>query len=248
MLDKIQQIIDKSGLDTKLYVKDLRNNRDVITIGIDESVKVNSIMYIPILLSTCSQIYERKATIKDEIKITNPQRLNSYISEVGIKSSRLDELLKIMIIMNDMVAAVNILKYIGVDKVNDFLKNEGFKSTTLSNDSRATVKDLGVLLEKTFKRRFISPRMCDFCTDILHRSRGPEMLSRLILDDVKIAKHEECTLTNATACGVVLCQDVEYLISLSVEKKNNSNPEILKSHVGMISKVVYDYLNMPEMM
>ncbi len=246
MIEKIQELIDKSGLNTKLYIKDLRNNKDVVTIGIDDTVSVNSIMYVPILLSTCSQIYDRKATIKDEIKITNPQRLNSYITEVGITSSRLDELLKIMIIMNDMVAAVNILKHIGVDKVNDFLKNEGFKSTVLGASSKATVKDLGVLFEKTFKRRFISPRMCDFSTDILHRSRGAEMLSRLIIDDVKIAKHEECTLTNATACGVVLCQDTEYLISVAVEKKNNTNPELLKTHIGQISKVVYDYLNLPE--
>ncbi len=246
MLEQIQQIIDNSGLDTKLYIKDLRNNKDIVQIGIDSPINVNSIMYVPIMLATCSQIYDRKATIKDEITISNPQRLNSYVTETGQKSYRLDELLKIMIIMNDMVAAVNILKHINTDKVNAFLRNEGFKFTELSSNSKATVKDLGVLFEKTFKRRFISPRMCDFATDILHRSRGTEMLSRLIIDDVKIAKHEECTLTNATACGVVLCQDTEYLISIAVEKKNNNDPEILKRHIGQISKTVYDFLNIPD--
>ncbi len=248
MLDKIQQIIDKSGIDTKLYIKDLRNNKDVLTIKIDEPVTVNTIMYVPVMLATCSQIYDRKATIKDEITITNPQKLKTYVTEVGNKSFRLDELIKIMIIMNDMVAAVNILKHIGMDKVNDFLKNEGFKSTNLGATSTATVKDLGVLFEKTFKKRFISPRMCDFATDILHRSRGSQMLTRLILDDVKMAKHEDCTATNATACAVVLCQDTEYLISIAVEKKGNTDAEVLKKHIGIISKVVYDYLNIPDTM
>ncbi len=248
MVEKIQQIIDKSGLDTKLYIKDLRNNRDILGIGIDEPIKVNSIMYVPVMLAACSQIYDRKATIKDEIKIANPQKLTSYVTEIGSKSYRLDELLKIMIIMNDMVAAVNVVRHIGIEKINDFLKNEGFKSTELGSSSTATVKDLGVLFEKTFKRRFISPRMCDFSIDILHRSRGSEMLSRLILDDVKMAKHEECTLTNATACGIVLCQDTEYLISISVEKNSTADPEILKKHIGQISKLVYDYLNIPDTM
>ncbi len=248
MIERIQEIIDNSGLDTKLYIKDLRNNKDIVAIGIDKPVKVNSIMYVPILLATCSLIYDRKASIKDEIKIVNPQNLKTYVTEVGENSYRLDELLKIMIIMNDMVAAVNILRHIGMDKVNDFLRNEGFKFTDLSSSSTATVKDLGVMFEKTFKRRFISPRMCDFATDILHRSRGSEMLSRLILDDVKIAKHEDCTITNATACGVVLCQDTEYLISIAVDKQGNTDPEVLKRHIGHISKITYDYLNMPETM
>ncbi len=248
MIDKIQQVIDKSEINTKLYVKDLRNNKDIITIGIDDKVTVNTIMYVPVMLATCSQIYDRKATIKDEIKITNPQNLQTYTTEVGNKSVRLDELIKIMIIMNDMVAAVNILKHIGMEKVNDFLKNEGFKSTTLGATSTATVKDIGVLFEKTFKRRFISPRMCDFATDVLHRSRGSQMLTRLILDDIKIAKHEDCTLTNATACGVVLCQDSEYLISIAVEKQGNTDSDLLKKHVGQISKIIYDYLNIPETM
>ncbi len=245
MLEKIKNYIDISGFDTKVYVKNLRENKDVVCIGESEEVKINSLIYVPILLATCSLLYERKIAIKDEIQISNPQDAQSFLKEDGKSTYRLDELLQIMIIKNDNLAAVNVLRHIGPAKVNEFLINEGFKETKLANQSNASLKDMGIMFEKTYKRRFISPRMCDFAQDILHRSREISMLPRLILDDVKFAQHGDCNRTNANACGVVICKDSEYFIGVSVEDESNNDPEVLKEHIGQISKIAYETLGIP---
>ncbi len=246
MEDKIKNIIEKSGLDTKVYIKDLRSNKDVVCIGAEDEVNITSLIYMPILLATCSMLYDRKVSIKDEIQIVNPQNAPSFLMEDAKGTYRLDELLQIMIIKDDSIAAINAVRHIGPAKVNEFLLNEGFKFTKLGNQSTTSMKDMGVMFEKTYKRRFISPRMCDFAQDILHRSRETQMLSRLILDDVKIAQHADSTKTNANACGVVVCKDSEYFIGVSVEDNNNSDPEVLKRHIGLISKAAYDVLGFPE--
>ncbi len=246
MEEKIKALIEKSGLNTKVYIKDLRSNKEVVCIGEDEEVNITSLIYVPILLATCSLLYDRKVSIKDEIQIANPQNAISFLEEDGKKVYRLDELLQIMVIKDDNIAAINVLRHIGPAKVNEFLFNEGFKATKLGNQSTASLKDMGIMFEKTYKRRFISPRMCDFAQDILHRSRESQMLSRLILDEVKIAQHADSTKTNANACGVVVCKDSEYFIGVSVENNNNVDPEVLKRHIGQISKAAYEVLGFPE--
>ncbi len=245
MLDKINSLIENTNYNTKVYVKDLRNNKDLINIGSGDQVVVTSLMYYPIFLTTCSLLYQRKISIKDEIQVTNPQNLPSFISEDGRTTYRLNELLQIMLIMNDSVAALSILKHIGPSKVNEFLVSEGFKNTSLANTSATTLQDMCGLFEKTFKRRFISPRMCDFSIDILHRSRETDMLKRLILGDVKIAQHSDSSRTSANACGIVLCEDIEYFIGISTYDSGNENPEVLKKHIGKISRLVHDNLSIP---
>ncbi len=246
MLENINNIIEKSGLATKVYIKDLRSNKDIVCIGENDEVNITSLIYVPILLATCSLLYDRKVTIKDEIQVANPQNATSFLEEDGKKVYRLDELLQIMIIKEDNIAAINILRHIGPAKVNEFLVNEGFKATKLANQSTACLKDMGIMFEKTYKRRFISPRMCDFAQDILHRSRESQMLPRLILDEVKIAQHTDSTRTNANACGVVVCKDSEYFIGVSVEDSKNTDPDVLKRHIGQISKAAYEVLGFPE--
>ncbi len=244
MLDRIQSVIDNSGLSTKVYIKDLRLNRDLVDIGSDDEVGCKELIYVPVLLSTCSLIYDRKITIKDEIQVSVPQGASSYLVEDAESAYRLDELLKIMIIMNDTPAAINILKHIGPAKVNEFLVNEGFKATQLGNTSVTTMKEMGTMFEKTFKRRFISPRMCDFALDLLHRTRNNDMLTRLILEDVKFAQFSDCTKSVANACSVVLCKDTEYFIGVSVS--GASDEEDYKKLIGKISRIVYETLNQPE--
>ncbi len=246
MEDRIKNIIEKSGLATNVYIKDLRSNKDIVCIGENDEVNITSLIYVPILLSTCSLLYDRKVSIKDEIQVTNPQNAPSFLMEDGKETYRLDELLQIMIIKDDNIAAINVLRHIGPAKVNEFLLNEGFKVSKLANQSTTCMKDMGVMFEKTYKRRFISPRMCDFAQDILHRSRETQMISRLILDDVKIAQHADSTRTNANACGVVVCKDSEYFIGVSVEDNSNNDPEVLRRHIGQISKAAYDVLGFPE--
>lgn len=246
MVDKINDLIEKSGLNIKVYIKDLRANKEVLSIGSEDEIKVTSLIYVPVLLATCSLIYDRKVTIKDEVSIINPHNSPSFTLEDGKSTYRLDTLLQIMMIKNDTVSAINILRHIGPVKVNEFLHNEGLKTTKLGNTSVASLKDMGVMFEKTYKRRFISPRMCDFAIDILYRNRETEMLPRLILDDVKFAQHSDFTQTSANACGIVFCKDSEYFIGVSVEGGDNTNSELLKKYIGQISKIAYESLGIPE--
>lgn len=148
----------------------------------------------------------------------------------------------------------------GAEKVNEYLKEEGYLKTSyqstlhpssspkisLGEHNTTTASDCGKLLEKIYKGECVSEEASEQMLELLLNQQNTSKIPAGIDEDVKIANKTGETDTDQHDMAIVYGPETTYILCVMSENCSDGNTAV--ENIRSISRVVYNYLNMPELL
>lgn len=250
--NKIREFIKTQKGNIAVVVKNLRTN---------EEIKINENFVFPsastiklgIMSELLNKIYEGSFKLSDTIELTQDLKTggDGILKELNYGHKfTLEEIMTLMIIISDNMATNILINLLGMNNINETIKNLGLENTKLQRkmmDSQAaregrenfiTANDLAHILELIYKGENINKKYSDLILSILKRQQVRGRLDLYLPEDIVIA-HKTGDLDNLEHdAGIVYLSDKEYIICILTNQTetNKAGREI----IGKISKIVYD--------
>lgn len=181
ILDKLSNVNGNIGF----YYKNLITG-EVVTYNQDKSLLAASLIKLLVLGAVFEQIEDGKIskdevfTTRDEDKVPSCGALNYMREDLKVT---LEDLYVLMIILSDNYASNILIDRCSIEKINDFIKRQGFKNTVLNRklfdaDAQAdglenytSAEDMGILLERIYNSTFVSKEASQEMLEILKNQR-----------------------------------------------------------------------------
>lgn len=188
MLDKIENIIEKTDYDVGLFAVDMNGNE----IGYNENkiFETASCIKLFILIEYFKQVFEGKIKIDDSFIYTEDDNLAGINSGVistldyGLKMTSKDYA-TLMIVYSDNIATNKLIDYLGIDNINKTIADLGFKDTILFNRldllkyykfGSTTPYEYAMAYKMIYEKRMINEEVSDNILDILKKQKYNDML------------------------------------------------------------------------
>ncbi|QAA33893.1 serine hydrolase [Clostridium manihotivorum] len=171
------------------------------TYGFNENVKMTAAgcMKLPIAISIIKEVELEKFNFLDKIRIEKEDKVygTGIIHEFNERDYTIFELLVAMLIQSDNTAANKIIDIVGMDRINEIIKEMDLKSTELNrktNDERhqhsdveniTSAYDLCVIWKHLYRSTYLSKENSTMLIDILRRQQIKNKLALYIPDDLK---------------------------------------------------------------
>jgi len=171
-----------------VYANDFNGSK--IEINADEKWETASCIKVPILFEFARQLHKNSVTLKEKLKyekkdfIIGSGILRSL--SLGIELPILD-VATLMIIVSDNIATNMMIDLLGIDNINECMKELGLKDTVLHNKidfskydkiGTTTSREYGRLFEILYKKELYSEEISDLIIDILSKQHYNAIMSR----------------------------------------------------------------------
>ncbi len=157
-------------------------------------------MKLPIAVSLIKMVEEEKVNFMDRIKIETVDKVygTGIIHEFNERDYTVFELMVIMLIQSDNTAANKIIDIVGMDRINDDIKEMGLKNTKLNRKTKdersketnveniTSAKDLSMIWKHLYKGDFLNKENSQMLIDILQRQQIKNKLGLYLCDDLKV--------------------------------------------------------------
>lgn len=257
MEKEIHKLIKQVPYNTKLIVKDAGESQFLLTKHPDDVFSSASLIKVPILIAVLDDIANENSTLHQVVKISKENKVDfSVLTELGVEECSLHDLLVWMIIVSDNTATNVLIDFLGLEKLNQYLKSIGLTQTKIQRkmmdfiqlesgfDNITTAADMATLYTSIYRKSLLPKEYSELVIDILSRQRVHESLKRYIVDDITIAHKTGSLDTVEHDVGIVFSKKRDYIIGVFVT--DHANNEEAKQFIGKISKIVYDYLGKGE--
>ena len=190
---KIKDIIKNSKYKIGLYIKD-KNTNEVIKYNENNIFEAASCIKAFILVEYFKQVYENKISTNDYFEYTkkdNKPGLNSGVIssfDYGLKLTSKDYV-TLMIIYSDNIATNKLIDYLGIDNINNTIKELGFKDTHIFNEldlvkyhkfGNTTPYEYSRLYEMILEGRVINKTISKNCLEVLKKQKHNDMLVKYL--------------------------------------------------------------------
>ncbi len=242
-INYIDDVLERISGNFNIYVKDLRRNKVFYEHKSSEIIDCKKIASLAVLFGAMNAILDKKIKLKDNVNYKNKNdndNVLTYIVERANDSYKVQELLEAMCIANDRNALNSLIDFIGEEQINKFLDSYGF-SKRYGNKYQDSIENMAKLLELAYKRRFLTPRLCDFGISLMQRNRDGNTITRQILDDVVVAQLSGEDEIGVTSAGVINLDHTEFLVIINAN--NTKNTLVARRLIGLISRALYDEFN-----
>jgi beta-lactamase class A len=142
--DQIQSAIDASGAEMGVSLIHIESGEE-IHINADDSFPMASVLKIPVLCEAFHQMATGAFTLEDRWPLTYPQKnigsgILTYLQD-GLNPTVRD-LLTLMIIISDNTATDMVMRQLGVDKIDGYMKELGVGDIHMAFDIRGIFDDM----------------------------------------------------------------------------------------------------------
>jgi len=252
MIDNIMKEIDSFQGDISVVIKDLKNDQWLFKYNENEIYSSASIIKVPIMVEAFYQVEKGQLKLDQKIKVRPEDRIKySIVSDLSLDEYPLIDLISLMIIVSDNTATNILIDMLGIDKINERLKELNCKDTILQRkmldfekakkgiDNLTTARDMAVIMEGIYKNEILRPELCKLMLDILTKQKYRDKLGRYLDEDILIA-HKTGSLSGISHdIGIFL--ERAYLIGVFTRKAKD---DITGSQlIGKISKIVYEHFS-----
>ncbi|GFZ31614.1 serine hydrolase [Clostridium zeae] len=171
------------------------------TYGYNENVKMTAAgcMKLPIAIALIREVELEKLNFLDKIKIEKQDKVygTGIIHEFNDRDYTVFELLVAMLIQSDNTAANKIIDIIGMDRINEILKEMDLKNTELNRkttderhkhsdvENMTSAYDLCLLWKHLYKATYLNKENSTMLVDILRRQQIKNKLALYIPEDLK---------------------------------------------------------------
>jgi beta-lactamase class A len=238
--DEIQSELSKLAGDYGVYIKKLDNGK-IYDLNPDKSFTAASLSKLFLagayynFSDSNPDLMINEIVMKDEDKVEGNG--STYSEPVGSSYKPVD-LIQRMLRDSDNTAFAILARNLGLDEINDFIKNDGFPQTDFIINNTSP-KDVGNFLEKLYNQEITNK---DYTDEMLGFMVNTAFEDRLpyYLPGVKIA-HKIGTWDGAYSdAGIVYGKSGDYIIVVMTE---NANYEEAVNAIRKLSQVVYNYFN-----
>lgn len=250
--NQLKKIIEECDADIAVLVKNFCSDDILFSYNEEKIYPSASLIKIPIMIEAINKADNLEIPLLNKIKIKDSDKVDfSVITEQGITESSFLELITWMIISSDNTAANILIDLLGMDKINNRIKNIGMESTKLQRkmmdfdaikegrNNTTTLKDMFLIVEGLYKGEIINKEISKKALDIMKNQRDNTALKRYIVENVELAnKTGELDNLNHDV-GIFYTKKADYFIGVFVNKAS-STFEAGKI-IASISKKVYDY-------
>ena len=252
LVNELKEIIEKCDADISILVKDLSHNEILFNYNEEKVYPSASIIKIPIMIEALSKADNLEIPLLSKIKIKDSDKVDfSIVTEQNLTQCTFLELITWMIISSDNTATNVLIDELGIDKINDRIKNLGIKNTSLQRkmmdfeavkegkNNFTSLKDMLVVMEGLYRGEVINKEVSKKAIDIMKNQRDNTMLKRYIQENIVLANKtgELHNLNNDV--GIFYTKRADYFIGVFVH--NVRDNEQAYKIIGKLSKKVYNY-------
>lgn len=169
-----------------VYANDFKGN--VIDINADEKFETASCIKLFILADLFNQVEKGQKSLDDILVYDESNYINGSgvlrNLDMGIKMTA-KNFATLMIIVSDNIATNMMIDYLGIENINNFIKELGLKDTVLHNKidfekysqlGTSTPREYGYVFEKIVQGTLISKNACEQILEILRKQHYNNML------------------------------------------------------------------------
>lgn len=181
-----------------------------------------SVIKFPLLLHVLTRADRGEISLSDRLTVENWEKvpscggLNQFTDAVEVD---IHTLCRLMIVLSDNTATNKLIRFCGIDETNAAFLEMGLEKTVLRRllfDSEASKrglenticpKEMGMLLEKLYKKEFVSPDVSQEAVNILLKQQIDHKLDGKLCGEVPIAHKtgEDTRLSNDV--GIVYAKE-----------------------------------------
>ncbi|NMM62838.1 serine hydrolase [Clostridium sp. P21] len=251
--DLLKSNLKNSEAKYSLAVKNLRS-KETCYINIHEVVPSASIIKLFIMAEAFNKYKMGRLNLNDKIKINNTEKVPFSIVSLlnSVKEYSIKDLVTLMMIQSDNTATNVLIDFLGINNINNFINEKGFKNTTLDRkmmdfegatcgrDNYTSVYDVFSLLERLYNYNLVGEEEDKLMIDMLSYQLDFSMMRMDMLDDLKIAHKTGDLNCLKHDAGIVYSEKVgDYIfVMFTYEAKSDGYARKL---ICRTSKQVYDY-------
>lgn len=251
--DQILDFMKNKKLKYSIFIKDL-NCDEMCCINQGEVVPSASIIKLFIMAKTFQLVKSGKISLSDRISINKKERVPYSIIYVldDRNTYTIRDLITLMIIQSDNTATNQLIHMLGMENINEFISDLGFKDTILKRkmmdfdarrlglDNYTTAHDVAKLLELMDKGQLISKAYSDIMLEIMKMQLDNSMM-KFHLDEDLIVAHKTGALSNLKHdVGIVCTENKNYIFIMLTWDALSDN--YARDVIGQVSKISYEYL------
>lgn len=187
----------------------------------EEAYLAASVIKLPLFLHILQQsaagefALDQKLTVENREKMPSCGALNSFTGPV---EADIETLCRLMITISDNTATNKLINFCTIDGANAGFRGMGLKKTVLRRllfDAEASARglentvsprEMGMLLERLYRREFVSPQVSEFALEVLLKQQIGHKLDGKLCGQVPIAHKtgEDDCLSNDV--GLILAE------------------------------------------
>lgn len=253
-MEEIDGIVKNFNQDISIIVKNIDSNDYIYHYNNNTKFKSASLIKVFILLYILDLVDKKKITLNLNILIQEKDILpDTEVFENGEQFCTVEELINWMIITSDNTATNVLLKYFGIDNVNNYIKEHLHTSSTLLQrymldgnsikngiDNYTSQEDMLLVFSKLIKKEILNNDLCELAINILANQRKQNQVMRYIYNPVCYI-HKTGLLNGLNHdCGIMNINNTWYYIGISIwNYKNNKDHRPL---AGKLGRLIYNYL------
>ncbi|MEM2004503.1 MAG: serine hydrolase [Zestosphaera sp.] len=198
---RVREIARRSGGTFGLVVEVIRTGEEIV-INEDETFPAASIIKVPVLLEAFRQALEGRLSLDEQIVLREEDKVGGMgvLKELtaGLKLPFID-ILTLMIIISDNVAANVAITKVGMENVNSFMKGLGLRKTLLQRkmmdfearkrglDNYTSPRDMADLLHKLYAKTILNEWSCEKVLDIMKKQQVNDRIPRYLPEGIPVA-------------------------------------------------------------
>lgn len=233
-----------------LAFKDL-SQKSTLSINSEKTISASTIK-IYIMIETFNQIKSGNINLNDTVILEE----NMKTAGSGILSSKetgekftINELITLMMIKSDNTAANILIDKIGMENINNCIKNLGCKNTELNRkmmdttaiekgiENYTSVDDLSLTLEKLYNKQCVNEYYDNLMLDIMQKNENHTKIPKLLPDTISIA-NKSGEYTGVENDAAIITTDKGAYILCITTSKGGSGSQI--KAINNISKDIYN--------
>ena len=217
----------------------------------EERVVSASTIKVAIMLTVLDAVKKGEITLDQEIFVPEEYVLeDSTVFEYGAQSMSIDELIKWMITISDNTATNALIRFMGMDRINDYALSIGLKSSRVERvmldfaaverglNNYTSAQDQCDMFLKLYHKSILTPELCEYAMNVLLGQRWKDSLMRYIPGQVKVA-HKDGSLDYLNHDSALFYLDsIRYYLGVFVWNAPSNN--YAQRIIGRIGKRVYD--------
>lgn len=197
-MKEIKKFLDSRIGDYSFYFEDLSGG---YAYALNENVKMPAAgcMKLPISIALLKEVENNKYDINMKVKVKAEDMVYStgILHEFSERDYTIKELLVAMLLHSDNTAANKIIDVVGIERINEIIKDMGLTNTVLNRkaiDERkvscniqnySTVADLSRCFKMLYSKRYLNEEHSSMIVDILKRQQIKNKLSYYYPERIK---------------------------------------------------------------
>ena len=253
---QLNKLFEKVNSKYSLVVKNYKTN-ETLSINATEKAPSASIIKLFILGKAFQLVEKGELDLNEMITVERDEKVSFSIVSVleSIQSYSIKDLLTLMIIQSDNTATNVIIDKLGIEDINYFISEQGFKNTVLARkmmdfeaikkgkENYTCAEDVALLFDKLYHGRFINEEYDDLMMQILKLQLDNSMMRMDLPDDLVIAHKTGDLDCLKHDTGIVYHDKIgDYVfVMLTYEAESDS---YARSLIASVSKATYEYFVM----